>query len=324
MTHDVTAEAVDRAAVRIRPYVHHTPLEHSAALSERVGADVHLKLECWQVTGSFKPRISFSKLLTLGPAERGRGVIASTAGGHGIGLAWAARTLGIPARIFLPHSADPGKVRVMRRLGAALTPFDTVEAARVAARAEAERGGLTFVSAYNDPAIIAGGGTVGREVALDLPEVATLVTGVGGGGIISGSAIAIRARNPSLTVWGVQPETSAVLAHWLEAGRPVDVDARPSIADGLGAVIERDSITWPLVRRHVDRMLLVSEAEIRAAMAWALEEHQLVLEPSAAAPIAALLREGAGLPGPVVVILTGRNVSRDRFLELIGRVDGLG
>lgn len=314
----VTTADVERAAERIRPHVRHTPLEPSPALGDRLGADVHLKMECWQVTGSFKPRISFSKLLTLGPAERARGVIASTAGGHGIGLAWAARALGIPARIFLPHSADPRKVATMLRLGAALTHFDTVAEAREAARAEAGREGLTFVSAYNDPAIVAGGGTVGREIGLDLAEVGTLVTGIGGGGLISGAAIALRARHPGLTVWGVQPETSAVLAHWVAAGRPVEVEARPSIADGLGAVIEEDSITFPLVRRHVDRILLVGEDDIRAAMAWALEEHQLVLEPSAAAPIAALFREGAGPPGPVVVILTGRNVSRERYFQLLG------
>jgi threonine dehydratase len=313
----VTAGDVERAAERIRPHVRHTPLEPSPALGEHLGAEVFLKLECWQVTGSFKPRISFSKLLTLGPAERARGVIASTAGGHGIGLAWAARALGVPARIFLPYTADPQKVAVMERLGAALTRFASVEEARLAARAEAERDGLTFVSAYNDPAIIAGGGTVGLEIARDLPGTATLVTGIGGGGLISGAAIALRKANPALTVWGVQPETSAVLAHWVAAGRPVAVDAGPSIADGLGALIEHDSLTFPLVQRHVDRMLLVTEAEIRAAMRWALEEHQLVLEPSGAAPIAALLKEPPGAAGPLVVILTGRNVSRARFLELL-------
>src|SRR5690606_6228858 len=130
----VTAADVERAAERIRPPGRHTPLEPSPALGAHLGAEVFLKLECWQVTGSFKPRISFSKLLTLGPAERARGVIASIAGGHGIWLAWAARALGIPARIFLPHAADPRKVAVMQRLGAALTRFGTVEEARLAAR----------------------------------------------------------------------------------------------------------------------------------------------------------------------------------------------
>lgn len=312
----VTAADVEQALARIRPYVRHTPLEHSPALSERLQTDVYFKMECWQVTGSFKPRISFSKLLTLTAAERERGVVASTAGGHGIGLAHAAQVLGVSASIFLPRSADPRKVAVMRRYGAELTWFDSVEAARLAARAESARSGRTFVSAYNDPAIVAGGGTVGLEIVQDLPEVATLVTGIGGGGLISGSAIAIRSRNPGVEVWGVQPEGSAVLAQWLAAGGPLEVPTVPSIADGLGAQVETDTITFPLLQRHIGQMHLVSEDEIREAMVWALEEHQLVLEPSGAAPIAPLLKATAGR-GPLVVILTGRNIRRERYLELV-------
>lgn len=314
----VTAQAVADAHERIRPHVRHTPLEHSPALSERLGRPVYLKLECWQITGSFKPRISFNKLLTMTDAERQRGVIASTAGGHGIGLSHAARVLGVPAHIYLPHAADPGKVAVMRRAGAMLRFFDSVEDARVAARLEAERSGLTFVSAYNDPAIVAGGGTVGLEIAADLPGVSTLVCGIGGGGLINGAAIALLPANPALEVWGVQPEGSAVLAAWLEAGRPVDIAVQPSIADGLGAAIEHDSITFPLAQRHVTRTMLVGEDAIRHAMRWALEEHQLVLEPSGAAPIAALLDGPPAGEGPLAVILTGRNVSRERYYQLLG------
>src|SRR5690606_24091399 len=201
----VTRPAVEVAMERIRPWVRRTPLEFSPALSEQVRAEVHFKMECWQVTGSFKPRISFSKLLSLDPTERKRGAIASTAGGHGIGLSYAAQQLGVPAHIYLPHSADPAKVAVMRRLGARLTFFDSVADARVAARAEAEHNGLTFVSAYNDPAIICGGGTVGLEIGKELPGVCTLVTGIGGGGLITGSAIAMANHLSPPAIWGVQP-----------------------------------------------------------------------------------------------------------------------
>lgn len=324
----IALDDVIAASARIRPHVRRTPLEYSPALSQQAGVDVYLKMECWQLTGSFKPRISFNKLLTLTPEARAQGVIASTAGGHGLGLSHAARSLGVPAHIYLPRGADAGKVYAMRRNGATLTFFESVEAARGAAVAEAARSGLTFISAYNDPAIIAGGGTVGLEIAEDLPDVARLVTGIGGGGLISGCAIAIGAMRQGLDVWGVQPEHSAVLAHWIAAGKPVDVAWEPSIADGLGAFIEADSITFPLVQRHVGRMVLVREDEIRRAMAWALEQHQLVLEPSGAAPIAALLRGPAGrgpsgghgaepAVGPIVVILTGRNIGRARFEALI-------
>jgi threonine dehydratase len=318
----VTPAHVAAARARIAPHVRRTPLEPSPALSARVGAPVYLKLESMQVTGSFKPRISFNKLLTMTPDERARGVVASTAGGHGVGLAYAAERLGVDARIFLPAAADPRKVAVMRRHGATLAFFDSVAAARVAAQEEARRTGRTFVSAYNDPAVIAGGGTVGAEVVEERPDVGLLAVGIGGGGLIAGSAVAVRDRNPAARVWGVQPEASAVLARWLAAGRPVDWDPAPSIADGLGARIERDSITFPLAQRHVDRVALVTEAEIRGAMAWLLDEHQLVVEPSGAAPVAALLAAGpdaaaAAAGGSVVAVVTGRNVGAARFLGLV-------
>lgn len=313
----VTPESIALAHRRIAHYVRRTPLEPSPALSARLGVETWLKLENWQVTGSFKPRIAFAKLLDMTAEERSRGVIASTAGGHGIGLSHAAERLGIPVRIFLPRSADPRKVAVMLRQGAELTRFDSVEEARTAAIREAVRSGATFVSAYNDPVIISGGGTVGKEIVEDLPGVATLVTGIGGGGLITGSAIAIRARQPRLEVVGVQPAGSAVLARWLDAGHPVEVAVAPSIADGLGAAIEHDSITFPLARREVQRVLTVDDGAIREAMRWALAEHQMVLEPSGAAPIAALLDGGAPPAGPVVVIVTGRNISRERYLDLI-------
>jgi len=314
----ITPRHIDEARARIAPFVRHTPLEPSPALSEEVGAPVFLKLESMQVTGSFKPRISFNKLLTLSSEERRRGVIASTAGGHGIGVSYAAQRLGVKARIYLPRSAEPRKIAAIERYGAELTFFDSIPEARNAARAEAERRGWTFISAYNDPVIIAGGGTVGLEILDDCPEVGRLVVGIGGGGLLAGSAIAIRRARPKLHVLGIQPEVSAVLIPWLEAGRPVPVDYKPSIADGLGANIEEDSITFPLAQRHVDQTALVSEDEIRAAMDWLLAEHQLVVEPSGAAPIAALRKTPLPGNGPVVVIITGRNVNRERYFELLG------
>jgi threonine dehydratase len=145
-----------------------------------------------------------------------------------------------------------------------------------------------------------------------------VVCGVGGGGLLSGTAVALRNGGRPLKVWGVQPKASPVLARWLEAGKPVDVPVERSIADGLGAVPELDTITFPLLRQHVDRMVLVSDAEIRDAMAWLLEEHQLVVEPSGAAPVAALLRHPPVGFRNVVVVITGRNISRPKYVELLG------
>lgn len=314
----VTPRSILQARERIAPYVRHTPLEPSAALSARTGGRVFLKLECLQVTGSFKPRISFNKLLAVGEATRVRGVVASTAGGHGIGLAHAGQRLGVPVELFLPRTADARKVEVMRRDGARLHFHDSVPAAREAARAYAREHERLFVSAYNDPDIIAGGGTVGLEVLEDLPEVDLAVVGMGGGGLISGMGVAMKARNPRMQLWGVQPEVSPVLAEWMRHGRPVPVESRPSIADGLGAQPEPDTLTLPLAREYVDRVLLVSEADIQDAMAWLLEEHQLVVEPSGAATVAALLRHPPEGFRHIAVVITGRNISRARYVQLLG------
>ena len=315
----VTAADVGAARERIAPYVRHTPLEQSPALSHALGAEVYLKLECWQVTGSFKPRVSLSRLLAMDASARERGVVASTAGGHGIGLSHASRVLGVPARIYLPRAADARKVRAIAANGAELSFLSSVSEARAAARADAMHTGATFVSAYNDPHVVAGGGTVALEILDDLPDVDLLVAPVGGGGIISGMGVALHAARPGARVWGVMPEVNPVLARWMEAGRPVAVDGRPSIADGLGASIEDDSITFPLARRHVERMLLVSEDAIADAMAWLLFEHGIYVEPSGAATVAAL--RDVTLPPDarrVAVLISGRNVSTERWTSLAG------
>lgn len=313
----ITPDRVREARARIAPYVRHTPLEPSHELSRLVGANVFLKLESQQVTGSFKPRVSFSKLLTLDAAQRARGVIASTAGGHGIGLSYAAKALGVEANIYLPRTADPRKVEAIRRNRARLTFFDSVSEAREAALETAALNGLTVVPAYNDPDVIAGGGTVGLEILEDLPEVDLVLVGMGGGGVISGMAIAMKEARPRLQAWGVQPEANPVLAEWIRVGRPVHVEQRSSIADGLGATIEEDSLTFPLALRYVDRTVLVSEDEIKDAMAWMLEEHQMVVEPSGAAPVAALMKARPSGFQNVVVVVTGRNISRPRYVELL-------
>jgi threonine dehydratase len=315
---NLTVGSVRAARRRIAPFVRKTPLEPSYELSRRTGANVFLKLESMQVTGSFKPRGSFSKLLALDETQRSRGAIASTAGGHGIGLSYAAAKLGVEADIFLPHDADSRKVEEIRRLGARLTFFDSIDEARVAAVKRSVDRGLPYISAYNDADVIAGGGTVGLEILEDLSNVDMIVVGMGGAGLISGMAIAMKDVNPQLNVVGVQPESNPVLVEWLRAGRPVEVDTRPSIAEGLGARIEEDSMTFPLALRYVDDTVVVSDDEIRDAMAFLLDEHQMIVEPSGAAPVAALLKASPLRYRDVVVVITGRNISRERYKSLLG------
>lgn len=313
----VNAELVREAQKRIDKYILRTPLEYSHTLSELAGTKVFLKLESLQVAGSFKPRISFSKLLSLDEAARSRGAIASTAGGHGIGLSYAGKVLGVPVDIYLPKSADPRKIELIERNGARMTYFETVEDARTAAVDVADAQGKTFVSAYNDPYVIAGGGTIGLEIAADLPDTDLVLIGMGGGGVASGIAIALKDKNSGAQVWGVQSEENGVLVEWLRAGKQIEVETRSSIAEGLGAYIESDSITFPLARKYVDGTVLVSEEEIKDAMLWALDEHQYVIEPSGAAQIAALRHVPAGKFRNIVIVVTGRNISRERYVNIL-------
>jgi threonine dehydratase len=317
LSYSVNADLVREAQQRIKGYVLQTPLEYSYSLSKKAKAKVYLKLENLQVAGSFKPRISFNKLLSLDAKSRQRGAIASTAGGHGIGLSYAGKALDVPVDIYLPRSADPRKVELIRRNGAQLTYFDSVEEARVAAVSAAESSGKTFVSAYNDPDVVAGGGTIGLEIAVDLPKTDLVLIGMGGGGVASGIAIALKDLNPRAQVWGIQSEENGVLVEWLRAGRQTEVAIRDSIAEGLGAYIEADSITFPLAQEYVDETILVSEEEIKDAMLLALDEHQYIVEPSGAAQIAALNQVPTGKFENIVIVVTGRNISRERYFNIL-------
>ena len=313
----IDATLIRQARARIRQYVLHTPLEFSYPLSNKTGANVFLKLENLQVAGSFKPRISFNKLLSLDEETRQRGAIASTAGGHGIGLSYAGKVLGVPIDVYLPRTVDPRKLELIKRNGAQLTFFDSVEAARIAAVETAAQTGKTFVSAYNDEQVIAGSGTIGLEIGEDLPSADLVLVGMGGGGIACGISIALKDSNPNAQVWGVQSEENSVLVDWLRAGKQIEVENRASIAEGLGALIETDSITYPLAQKWIDNTILVSEEEIKDAMLWALDEHQYVVEPSGAAQIAALGKIEANRFKNIVIVITGRNISRQRFLSIL-------
>jgi threonine dehydratase len=295
--------------------VRHTPLETAADLSGDVQTEVRLKLENLQVTGSFKPRGSLNKLLKLKPKT---GVIASTAGNHGIGVAFAAQSVGLTADIYLPESADPYKVAKLKEYGARLRFFETVEAARTEARATARRENLLFISAYSDAEMIAGGGTVALEILENHPRTDAVVVGVCGGGFAAGVAIAAKSIHPSIEIWGVQTENSPLMKRWLERGAPFQMSVKPSIAEGLAGEIELETITFPLLQRHLDGIILVSESEIAAAMRWGRDERQMIFEPSGAATVAALRKTDLTKFKSVVGVVTGGNVSPARFESIAG------
>ncbi|MCJ7926587.1 MAG: threonine/serine dehydratase [Pantoea vagans] len=314
----VTLKAIYAAAGRIRQTICRTPLEPAQTLSALVGAEVRLKMENLQHTGSFKLRGAVNVLASLDADQRSAGVIAPTAGNHGLGLACAGHAAGIPVSIFLPYSADPIKVSAMKSYGAQITFFEDIEEARQAAIVTAEQSGATFVSAYNNEQMIVGAGTVGLEIMEEWADADVILVNIGGGGLASGIATAIKAINPATEVWAVQSEASPTFANWTEAGETIPVELSASIAEGISGFIEPEAMTWPLIRDRVDRVLLVSEAEIKAAMLFMLNQHSHVTEPSGVPAVAAALRYAKELSGrKVVCVVSGRNISGSRYLNLV-------
>jgi threonine dehydratase len=297
------------AAATLRPVAVRTPLLPCDVLSERVGADVWLKPEMLQRGGAFKFRGAYNYLANMNATARGRGVIAPSSGNHAQAVALAARMFGVPATVVMPTTVTPAKRAGAERLGARVELAGTTTADRMErALAIADREGSTVVPPYDDPAIIAGQGTVGLEIAEQLPGVATVLVPVGGGGLIAGVAAAVKLAVPTARVFGVEPTGAPKLTRAREAGRPVRLDRTTSIADGLLAV-EIGRLPFLHHQRYVDDVVLVDDAPILGAMRLLLERAKLVSEPSGAIAVAAIL-SGAVKPtdGPVVLVLSGGNV----------------
>ena len=298
--------------------VRHTPLQHSPALSRVTGAEVFLKLENQQVTGSFKARGPSNKLQYLTSEERKRGVVAATAGNHGIGLSYAGRRLGIPVHIHIANSADADKLELLRDNGAILHFARDFEEAHFAALEASERGGFTLVSAYSDPYVMASAGVVGLEILGDQPDVDLVIVPVGGGGLSAGIGLVMKSGVSPIEVWGVEAANSPTFNTWFAEGTPGRVALRDSIAEGLAGFIEPETMTWPVLRKNVDRMTVATDEELVEAMRWMVKKQRMIVEPSGAAAVATVLREGNRLKGRrVVAVVSGGNVAWDRFLGLV-------
>ena len=309
---DALVEQIAAAERRIRPHVRETPLVSSSALSEKTDAEVLLKCENLQVTGSFKVRGATNRLLTIDDQHRRHGVIAASSGNHGIAVAHAGKTLGIPVTVYVPEQASPVKVAAMQRLGATVVFFGTdgldteLEGRRVAASE-----GRFDVSPYNDLAVVAGQGTIAVELRRQAASIDAVVVAVGGGGLIAGIAANLRQHNPRVRVIGAQPANSRVMHESIMAGHVVEIPSYPTLSDGTAGGVELDSVTFPFCRDLVDEWIDVTEEEIARSMRHAVEVEHLLIEGSAAVAMAAL--EKAALSGRVVVVLCGANVSADRL-----------
>jgi len=305
----VTIADVRRAAGPVYGVAHRTPLLQSRALSERFGAPILVKAECLQHTGSFKVRGAANRLAALTPAERSRGVVAASAGNHAQGVAVAAGALGISATVVMPEGAALAKVQATLGYGAKVV-FHGADfgEAEVRARAIAREEGRVLVPAFDDPAVIAGQGTLGLEIAEECASARLVLVPVGGGGLIAGVALALKASLPDVEVIGVQTAAAPTAARSFRSGERTRVHPAPTIADGV-AVPEPGEVTLPLIRRYVDDIVTVGEESIAQAIALLLERTKLVVEGAGALGIAALIEGKVGTRGrTTVAVLSGGNI----------------
>lgn len=311
---------LERARSVVESRLVRTPLLHSHPLSRRIGAPVHLKLENLQLTGSFKARGAACKLASLSPEEKARGVVACSSGNHGRAVARMARLLGADATICVPEWIDPSKLQAIRDDGAEVVlaggTYDEAEAA--AERIQEERGAV-LVHPFDDPEVVAGQGTVGLEILEEMPEVATVVVPLSGGGLAGGIAYAVKEARSSIRIVAVSAERAPVMVRSLEAGHPLELPEEETLASALsGGIGLENRYTFRLVRDLVDRHVLVSEEEIEGAVAYAFKELRTVVEGGGAVGLAALLAgKLKAEEGPTVVLLSGGNLDPERLAAIV-------
>ncbi len=308
-------DAIDSAYRRIAPVVRETPVEPWTA----AGPNVFLKLEHLQHTGSFKFRGASNKIAMLTDADAARGVVAASNGNHGLGVAAAARSRGIAAEVFVSTHVSPAKARRIESYGARITqsgadPLD----AELAARRASEESGRVFISPYNDADVVAGQGTIAIELLKQLPNLDAVFVAVGGGGLIGGIAAYLKAAAPHVEVVGCWPENSPVLLECLRAGRVIDVAEQPTISESTSGNLEPGSVTVGICQGKIDRTVLVTEAEIVAAIRLLLETEHWLVEGAAGVALAAYLKHKALYAGKCsAVVLCGRNLSPEAMSKVV-------
>jgi threonine dehydratase len=315
-TANVTIDEVRAAAKRLAGVAHRTPVVTSRTLDERTGANLFLKCENFQRMGAFKFRGAYNRLVQLDEQQRRGGVVAFSSGNHAQGVALAAKLLGIPAVIVMPEDAPSAKISATRGYGAEIVLYDRYRSHRAEiAQGICDERGAILVPPFDDPHIIAGAGTAALELLEDVPDLDLIVTPVGGGGLLSGTSIAAHATNPEIEIYGVEPETGNDVQQSLERGEIVHIDVPRTIADGLQTQAPSE-LTFGIIREHARGIVTVSDAQLRDAMRFAFERLKIVLEPSGAAAVAAVMN--AKISGKRIgVIISGGNVDAERFGSLL-------
>ena len=312
-------EIVD-ARTTISTYVTRTPLQYSRYFSEVTGGRVYLKLENLQVTNSFKIRGTINKILHLTEQEKEQGIVTASAGNHAQAVAIGAEKLNLRVKIVIPTTTPTIKLNKIRQHNVEPILHGAIyDEAEKYAIALAKEEGLTYISPYNDPYVIAGHGTIGLEILEDIPTVSTILVPVGGGGLISGIGLAVKSRKSEVRIIGVQSDASPVMYESLKAGRLVETQLRESIADGLYGGVEEGSITFEMIQNFVDDVWLVKEKTIRKAIYLLWKEERQVVEGAAAVVIAAILENTKTLSGDTVATVSGGNIDEQRFLEVLSQ-----
>jgi threonine dehydratase len=307
----ISSEELQLARARISPFVRRTPLLDCTDLMDQSVITTKLKLENLQITGSFKIRGAINKIMTLSEDERRRGVITVSSGNHGRAVSYAADRLGIRASIVLPETVPQNKISAIKDLGAeVIIRGQTYDEADGYAHELQQRENLTFIHPFDDPTVIAGQGTIGLELIEDFPEIDTVIVPLSGGGLLSGIALALKAKNPQLRAIGVTMERGAAMVESLKKGKVVDIVEEPTLADALAGGIGLDNrFTFQMVRELMDEAVLVSEEEIAHAMTFALERIHLVIEGGGAVGLAAILGNRIRKAGAnIAIVISGGNI----------------
>jgi threonine dehydratase len=315
----LTSEDVYAAAERLSGIAHRTPLITSRYLNELVGAQVFLKAECFQRAGAFKFRGAYNALSMLDPEQRRRGVVAASSGNHAQAVALAGSLLEIPVAVIMPEDAPPAKMAATRGYGAEIITFDRYKDDREKLQSDiASERGRTVVPAYDSYNVMAGQGTLALEILEDVPDLGVLIVPVSGGGLLAGCGTAVRAVSRKTQVIGAEPEAADDTFRSFAAGERINIGVPVTIADGLQAPMP-GRLTFPINQRLADGILVASEDEIKATMVMLLERQKLLVEPSGAVALAALIRHREAFAGKkVVVVLSGGNADLKLVAELLG------
>jgi threonine dehydratase len=316
----ITLKTIQEARHRIANIAYRTPLYFSPGLSVLTDAEVYLKLESYQPIRVFKIRGAANKILKLDPEELKRGLIAASSGNHGLAVSYLAKLTGTHATIVVPTNAVEEKVRAIEEYGAKVVKHGLFHDERFSKALEIQKAtGAVLIPPFDDPDIIAGQGTIGLEICEDLPDVNKVIVPIGGGGLISGISTAIKSLKPGVKIIGVEPEKASSMYQSMRNGKITRLSDTTSIADGLAAR-EPGLLTYECVKRNVDEILLVSEEQIEKAVFTVMWECHLVVEPSAAAAVAALLEKARPKAGEkIVVVVSGGNVSLKALSTILSR-----